>query len=64
MKVGDLHNKAMAGGVKTPGTLTAYVIISLLEAGKLNHKGFSIGPYAYLECLPDLNHLKTSALAR
>ena len=40
-KVGDLHNKAMAGGVKTPGTLTAYVIIALLEAGKLDvHRGF------------------------
>jgi len=32
-KIGDLHNKAMAGGVKTPATLTAYVIVSLLEAG-------------------------------
>ncbi|XP_057300499.1 alpha-2-macroglobulin-like protein 1 isoform X4 [Hydractinia symbiolongicarpus] len=30
--VGSLHNKAMKGGVKTPATLTAYVLISLLEA--------------------------------
>ena len=34
MKVGDLHHKAMAGGVQTPATLSAYVIISLLEAGR------------------------------
>ena len=31
--VGELHNKAMAGGVKTPVTLTAYVLTALLEAG-------------------------------
>merc|ERR1712142_338927 len=31
-KVGKLHNKAMAGGVKTPATLTAYILISLIEA--------------------------------
>ena len=31
--VGELHNKAMAGGVKTPVALTAYVLTALLEAG-------------------------------
>ncbi|XP_065672425.1 pregnancy zone protein isoform X2 [Hydra vulgaris] len=30
--IGTLHNQAMKGGVKSPVTLTAYVIISLLEA--------------------------------
>lgn len=30
--VGMLHHKAMKGGVKTPATLTAYVLIALLEA--------------------------------
>jgi len=30
--LGSLHNKAMKGGVTTPVTLTAYVLISLLEA--------------------------------
>ncbi|XP_047140666.1 murinoglobulin-1 isoform X2 [Hydra vulgaris] len=30
--IGTLHHQAMKGGVKTPVTLTAYVIISLLEA--------------------------------
>ena len=32
-KIGHLHHKAMKGGVKTPATLTAYVLISLLDAG-------------------------------
>ncbi|XP_047140669.1 alpha-1-macroglobulin isoform X3 [Hydra vulgaris] len=30
--IGTLHHQAMKGGVKTPVTLTAYVLISLLEA--------------------------------
>lgn len=36
LKSGTLHNKAMAGGVKSAATLNAYVVISLLESDDLH----------------------------
>lgn len=42
-KVGKLHHKAMAGGVKSPATLTAYVAISLIEAGYKDHVAVASG---------------------
>ena len=57
-KVGALHNKAMAGGVKTSVTLTAYVLISLLEAN-LTHSSVAIR--AASECvLGSLDGVKDS----
>jgi len=43
-KLGSLHNKAMKGGVDTPVTLTAYVLISLLESDPaiVNNARFSV----------------------
>jgi len=49
-KVGKLHNKAMAGGVKTPATLTAYILISLIEAGYKDHRAVTSG----LSCVLDV----------
>ena len=54
--VGTLHNKAMKGGVTTPVTLTAYVVISLLEANiPANHPQLTVASKCVNDALSSIN---------